>query len=120
MRNMSFALTKDQILDRTKTVTRRLGWAFLKPGDLIRPVEKCMGLKKGEKVRKFGDPIRIVSVNRESLWNITCSDVRKEGFTDLTPYRFVIMFGQHMKCGYRTEVTRIEFEYVTSNPDRKE
>lgn len=40
MRNMSFAFTKEQILNRTKTVTRRRGWAdMLKPGDLIRAAE---------------------------------------------------------------------------------
>ena len=39
MRHMSFALTTKQIKSRTKTVTRRLGWTFLKPGDLIQPVE---------------------------------------------------------------------------------
>lgn len=40
MRNMSFALTKRQVLERTKTVTRRLGWEKLRPGDLVRAVEK--------------------------------------------------------------------------------
>ena len=49
-RNMSFALTTKQIEDETKDVTRRNGWWFLKPGDQIWAVEKCMGLKKGEKV----------------------------------------------------------------------
>jgi hypothetical protein len=49
MRLMSFALTEQQILDGTKDVTRRLGWLFLKRGDLIRPVRKCMGLKRGER-----------------------------------------------------------------------
>ena len=47
-RNMSFALTTKQIEDETKDVTRRNGWWFLKPGDQIWAVEKCMGLKKGE------------------------------------------------------------------------
>lgn len=48
MRNMSFALTTDQILAGTKTVTRRLGWLRLQPGDHLRPVRKCMGLRPGE------------------------------------------------------------------------
>lgn len=38
MRRMSFMLTRKQVLDQTKDVTRRNGWAFLKPGDLIQPV----------------------------------------------------------------------------------
>ena len=46
-RNMSFALTTEQFKARTKTVTRRFGWWFLKPGDVVRGVEKAMGLKPG-------------------------------------------------------------------------
>ena len=69
-RNMSFAMTKPQFLNRTKTVTRRLGWGFLKPGDVVMGVEKAMGLKKGEKVRKLG-LIRIVSIRSEPLSAIT-------------------------------------------------
>ena len=66
MRNMSFALTTEQIRARTKTVTRRLGWEFLKPGDLVQAVVKCQGLKKGEKVEPLAE-LRIVAVRRESL-----------------------------------------------------
>ncbi|GAJ06145.1 unnamed protein product, partial [marine sediment metagenome] len=75
MRNMSFSLTKTHILNQTKTVTRRQGWTFLKPGDLLQPVEKCMGLKKGERVKKLGCPIRVVSVDRQPLHLITPEDV---------------------------------------------
>ena len=34
MRNMSFMLTTDAVLNRTKTVTRRLGWARLAAGSM--------------------------------------------------------------------------------------
>lgn len=70
MRNISFAKTLDQIRQRTKTVTRRTGWAWLEEGTLLRPVEKAMGLKKGEKVQPIFDDgtcIRVVSVRRERL-----------------------------------------------------
>lgn len=50
MRNISFALTTPQFKSRSKDVTRRIGWWFLKPGDVVMGVEKGMGLKKGEKV----------------------------------------------------------------------
>lgn len=33
MRLMSFAYTPDQLLDGSKTVTRRVGWANLKAGE---------------------------------------------------------------------------------------
>jgi len=42
MRNMSFALTTNQVLEQTKSVTRRFGWKFLKAGDLVQPVLKSM------------------------------------------------------------------------------
>lgn len=45
---MSFSHTTDQILNRTKTVTRRLGWENLQPGDRFWAVKKAMGLKRGE------------------------------------------------------------------------
>jgi len=50
VRNMSFAMTTKQVRNQTKTVTRRFGWWFLKAGDIVQPVEKAMGLKKGEKI----------------------------------------------------------------------
>lgn len=112
MRNMSFALTKDQILNQTKTVTRRLGWKFLKRGDLIQPVEKCMGLKKGEGVERIGGHIRITLMGRSVLGFINIGEVRREGFLDLNPLEFVAMFCRHMKCDPMDIVTRIEFEYT--------
>jgi len=47
---MSFSVTTEQIRARIKTVTRRMGWTFLRPGEQIQVVVKCCGLKKGEKV----------------------------------------------------------------------
>lgn len=114
MRLMSFALTKRQILDQSKTVTRRFGWRHIKPGDLVQPVEKAMGLKKGEKPVKLGPPIRIVSMRDEMLANITEDDCRREGFPELQPHEFVSMLSRHYKdkaLSYAT-VNRIEFEYT--------
>ena len=59
-RNMSFAMTTDQFRNRTKDVTRRFGWWFLKPGDLVMGVEKAMGLQKGQQIVRLG-LIEIVS-----------------------------------------------------------
>jgi hypothetical protein len=44
MRRMSFGLTKFQMIERAKFVTRRLGWSNLKPGEKFVAVEKCMVL----------------------------------------------------------------------------
>lgn len=111
---MSFALTTDQIRARTKTVTRRLGWEFLEPGDLVQAVVKGMGLRKGEKVEKLG-VLRVVSKERLPLNEITPLDVLAEGFPGKSTRDFVAMFCEHnraKKVRPDTIVTRIEFAYV--------
>ena len=110
-RNMSFAMTTEQFKAKTKTVTRRFGWWFLKPGDIVQGVEKAMGLKRGEKIKKIG-LIRVVSVREELLHEITQEDCIKEGFPELKPYGFVKMLMRHYKCEPDEIVNRIEFEYV--------
>lgn len=110
MKNISFQLTEEQIRNRTKTVTRRLGWRKLKAGDLLQACVKCMGLKRGESPEKLAR-IRVVSVTREQLDTITADDCAREGFPDLKPMGFVEMFCRHMNVPETVEVTRIEFEY---------
>jgi len=111
-RNMSFAMTTEQIKNKTKIVTRRYGWIFLKPGDLVQPVEKAMGLKPGEKMKKIGGLIRIVSTYQEPLSFITHSDVVLEGFPDWTADQFIQMLVDHYKVDPMKEVNRIQFEYL--------
>lgn len=112
-RNMSFALTQQQFRDRTKTVTRRLGWRFLKPGDILNGCEKCQGLKAGERIVKLGQ-IRILSTDWQPLDNITAEDCAAEGFPDLTPAEFVAFFCQANGCEADAMVNRIKFEYLES------
>jgi hypothetical protein len=113
VRNMSFALTTTQVRARTKTVTRRLGWKTLKPGTLIQPVVKGMGLKKGETVEKIGGPIRITQVSRETVGEgLSLSDRRREGIPQMSADEFIDMFCRHNGCARDAIVTRIEFEYV--------
>lgn len=109
MRNMSFSLTTPQMKDGSKRVTRRLGWKFLKEGELVMAVEKCQGLKKGEKVKKIG-PIQILSIRKERLDEITYADLYLEGFDHLTKGQFVRMFCKANKCLSDQIVQRIEFE----------
>lgn len=116
---MSFMLTKYQFRNRTKTVTRRIGWWNLKPGEIVMGVEKSQGLKKGEKIVQLG-PIRILSTRREQLRRLTdeleygFAEVIKEGFAQLKwPSAFVPFFcASHKGCTPETEVNRIEFEYL--------
>lgn len=110
-RNMSFAMTTEQFKNKTKTVTRRFGWDFLKPGDIICGVEKAMGLQKGEKIKKLG-MIRIISTRKEPLDAITKDDVIKEGFPDWIPSDFIVMLVLHYNVSPKAMVNRIEFEYI--------
>ena len=113
MRNISFALTTEQFRNKTKTVTRRLGWKFLKKGDLLQGCVKCMGLKPGEKIDRLG-VIRVVSVRRERLTDVwkEKNATAKEGFPEMSPMEFAEMFMIHMKCSLDTEITRINYEYI--------
>lgn len=111
MRNMSFALTISQIRNRTKTVTRRMGWTFLKPGDQVRAVVKAMGLKKGEKIQTLA-VLRVESVRRERLSAITNEDVAREGFPNMTDAEFCEFFVESYGLTAYPDVTRIEFSYV--------
>lgn len=109
---MSFAFTTEQVRNRTKTVTRRKRWTCLRPGDLVQPVMKTMGLKKGERIEKIGGPIRIRHVSRVVLGDISPQDVYREGFPTMTQREFVTMFKQHNGGLKDQVVTRIEFEYL--------
>lgn len=122
MRNMSFALTTPQIQHHTKTVTRRLGWLTLRPGQQVRAVKKCMGLRPGEKVEPLA-VLRVVSVRREPLRRLQddpeygAAEIAAEGFADHPEYgqsaAWVQFFcATHAGCTPDTEITRIEFEYV--------
>lgn len=121
MRNISFALTTEQVCKRIKTVTRRTGWGSLQPGTLLCAVRKGMGLRRGERVERLGT-IRVVSVRRERLSRMVedeaygRSECAAEGFASdpvlSTPVEFVQWFAASHKCDASDEVTRIEFEYV--------
>ena len=111
-RNMSFMLTTEQVRNHSKTVTRRTGWHFLKIGDIVNAVEKGMGLKKGEKVRRICQ-IRIKSIRwGEPLYRISKEDCVKEGFPEMAPDDFIDMFCKHNKVRAMCPVNRFEFEYV--------
>ena len=110
-RNISFALTTEQFQNHTKDVTRRAGWRFLKPGDKLCGVRKCMGLKKGEKIERFG-LLEVVSARVEPLNAITQNDVVREGFPDWTPAEFVAFFTEKNNCPPDVPVNRIEFRYI--------
>lgn len=105
-------LTTEAILLEIKDVTRRLGWWFLKPGDVLWAIEKGQGLKKGEKVRRL-KKIRVKSVRREPLKDMPQGDLVREGFPHFTKKSFIKFFcASHKGCTPETFVNRIEFEYL--------
>ena len=121
MRRMAFSHTSPQILDRSKTVTRRTGWRYLNPGDLIEAVEKSRGLKKGEHVRALG-VLRVVSVRFEPLSKLVTDgryaedELPREGFPCWSRDDFIAMFLRvNALKSTAVTVTRIEFEYVQAD-----
>lgn len=112
MRNISFMLTTQQIIDETKTVTRRMGWVNAKVGDLLQACEKCQGLGKGGKIKKL-KAIRLTEVYTVPLNAITQDEVIREGFPNMTPDEFVAFFCKsHKGCQPDTRITVLRFEYV--------
>lgn len=113
---MSFKLTTAQVLDRSKTVTRRTGWADLKPGTRLWAVKQAMGLQKGQTVERLA-VIEVMDVRREPLGAIIDqgqAEVDREGFPNLNPQGFVDMLVAHYGGAVTGEtiVTRIRFDYV--------
>lgn len=131
-RRMSVAMTTQQVLDRTKTVTRRKGWwldkhgrPLVKPGDHLILVDRVMGFKKGERATVLAE-VEVVSVRREQLSVLSdwcgdeehleqCAELRREGFDParIGPAAFVhryFVVAQGMSVD--DMVTRIEWRYL--------
>lgn len=110
-RRISFAKTIPQILAEKKTETRRLGWDFVRVGDLLQAVNKTMGFKKGEKA----DLLKLIVVTetrREPLNAITQDGVNAEGFPEMSPSEFIEFFCEFNKCEPDLNVRVIKFDYV--------
>lgn len=129
-RLMSVSLTEAAVVRREKTVTRRLGWRMLKPGDQLQLCRKVMG-----RCRQDGtvDPlvrlalVEVIDVRRERVWDITDDDIVREAVDpDLfdewwsngqpTPTSWVQWFCEQMDCRPDDEITRIEWRYLEAPP----
>lgn len=115
MRNMCFSMTSAQVRARTKTVTRRMGWADLKPGDRVMACVKCRGIPKGGKVERI-TVIECVGNRPERLMDIDQRECVREGFPELTPIEFIGMFCEANGCAADEVIRRIEFKYVEEVP----
>jgi hypothetical protein len=118
-RNISFFLTTPQFIAGTKDVTRRMGWAFAKVGDVMMAVEKGQGLGKGGKVRQLG-LIKLVDVRQEALgllvddlvygWKETAREGFPVGTRYSDPFKFIQFFvSSHKGCSPLSIITRLEF-----------
>ncbi len=118
---MSVSHTEEAVRARRKTVTRRLGWRFLRPGDRLRLCRKVMGRKPGEPLVRIAE-VEVVDVRRERLIDMSGEDVVREG---VPPDRFgylidgqppaitwVGWYADLMGISPYDEVTRIEWRYL--------
>ena len=108
-RNMSFALTIEQVRNKIKCVTRRQGWSNVKPGQKLQPIVKGMGLQKGEKVEKIGSLIEVISIRSEIIRDITLEDISLEGCRGMSVNEFVYMYCQANKVTSDQYCNRIEY-----------
>lgn len=114
MRRISFAMTEPQLVNGTKTVTRRLGWHYAKVGDRYQAIDKHSYRVKGAS-RVLGT-VTIIDVRREYLAAITDADVVAEGFEGQSREWFIEMFCKAMGCSPGTIVTRLEFTFDPAPP----
>lgn len=111
-RLMSVAFTEDAVRARTKTVTRRKGWKFLRPGDRLTLCRKVMGRRAGEPLVRIVD-VEVLDVRREPLWLVDDAEVALEGFPGMTSGEFVRRFFVEAQGIDPIDiVTRIEWAYV--------
>ena len=129
-RLMSVSMTVDAVIARQKTVTRRKGWQFLRPGDRLTLCRKVQGRKPGEPLDRLA-AVEVISVTREQLADLVpdpwgdnpddpygANEVELEGFPGLDPAHFVGRFfidAQGMTLD--DFVTRIEWRYLDGNTD---
>jgi hypothetical protein len=127
MRRISFNLTQEQVRNRTKTVTRRLGWRNVKVGEVLRAVDR-LRVKNAETLAI----IEVVSARRETLFELlkaadgsgydggdknpyAISEMEREGFPGMAPLAFVALLTEGNGLSphaNNVEVTRIEFRYL--------
>lgn len=120
-RLMSVAYTADAVQARAKTVTRRKGWRFLKPGDRLTLCRKVMGRKPGEPLVRLAE-VEVVDVRREPVgmmlpswgrWDYGRAEVALEGFPGMDPAEFVRRyFTAAQGMAEEDSVTRIEWVYL--------
>lgn len=110
---MSFSLTTEQYRRRLKTETLRRGWKNLKPGDRFMGVEKAMGLKAGEKVKRLHASEVVSNVPTPmDLEHISPENVTAEGFPGMSPAGFLDFLRTHLGVKPGEVLNRITFRHL--------
>lgn len=122
---MSVAMTAEAVVERRKTVTRRLGWwtdrhgrRILRVGDDLTLCRKVQGRKPGEPLDRLAE-VSVLTIRREPLSEllryptIGPLEVEREGFPGMAPAEFVRRFFTDAQgVDVDTVVTRIEWKYL--------
>ena len=112
-RLMSVALTEQAVRDRRKTVTRRLGWRMLKPGDHLTLCRKVMGRRKDEPLIRICE-VEVVDVRRERSGTSrtrTSSERVSTSMSGRRPIPWTLLRAREVQPD--TEVTRVEWRYLS-------
>jgi hypothetical protein len=129
-RLMSVSHTEQQVIDRTKTVTRRKGWyrdrndrLILHVGDRLTLCRKVMGRRRPdgtvEPLVRLAD-VEVVDIARMQLRVHYEGDAAREGFPDWTWEQFVEFFCSTFGGDRDQVVTRIEFRYLDAGSKVKD
>ena len=116
MRLISFFETQEQVLAKTKFVTRRTGWKLAKSGLFLQGVKKSQGRKPGEPVQNL-HVIEVVGARLEPLDLLEkdpeygAREMILEGFPGRDPADFVAWFCDFNMWRPDWPVNRIEFKY---------
>lgn len=112
-RLMSVAFTEQAVIERRKTVTRRKGWTFLKPGDHLTLVRKSMGRKPGEPIVRIAE-VEVIDVRRERLSHVdVAGELDREGCGDMSATEFITRYFEPQGIHALDLVTRIEWRYLS-------
>lgn len=100
MRNISFAMTTNQVIRREKACTRRFGWDFVEPDQHLQGVNKCQGLKPGEHPVKLAEII-VLDSQWEPLNEIIKRPVREaKSAREWEAFRKCCPKHEDLRCGY--------------------
>jgi len=115
---MSFSHSADEVRARLQTVTRRVGWRFLKPHDLVEAVARDAPATGRRDVRVLA-VLRITDVRVEALSRLLRDaryaedELPREGLPCWSRDHFIASFlRRHRLKTADVDVTRIAFEYV--------